>query len=111
MNNANLAFQFPVPPKSLRVRFGEYGGNLNLKLNGEIKNFENFADIDGTTLGGVQVTVVNGHAANTGILRLNGTINSLILGGQALYIDNIQWPNSIDMAFSIITERGLEPKE
>ncbi|NQV31364.1 MAG: cadherin-like domain-containing protein [Phycisphaeraceae bacterium] len=107
LENANLAFNFPVSPKILNIRFGQYGGNLNLKLNGEFRNFHRFSDINGATIGGTLVTVIQGPGP-TGILRLHGTVNSLVLGGQKLTLDALQWANTIDMAFEIMTEPGKE---
>jgi hypothetical protein len=89
VNNINLAFQFPTALSGLSLHFGEYGGNLNIDINGNFVNFANFANIDGLNIGGVQVSVTNGLGNDTGVLVLTGTIQSFSIGGQELWIDHI----------------------
>ena len=89
LNNVNLAFNFGGPIPGLDLLFGEYGGNLNLEINGDFRNFENLADIDGLVIGGVQVSVVGGLGNDMGSLTLSGDINSFSIGGQEFWIDDI----------------------
>ncbi len=42
-NNVNLSFDFPGTPAGLTLWFGEYGGNLNIRINGDFQNFADFA--------------------------------------------------------------------
>jgi hypothetical protein len=88
-NNVNLAFDFLGTITDLTVRFGEYGGNLNIEINGDFRNFANFADIHGTTIGGVGVSVVNGHGNDQGVLSFSGSIDSFAVGGQELWLDDL----------------------
>lgn len=89
INNVTLEFNFSPPANGLTLMFGEYGGNLNITINGDFKNFENFTDIDGSTIGGVGVSVPAGGFGNDmGILELTGAVDTLSLGGQELWIDN-----------------------
>lgn len=89
VNNVNLSFSFGSPRESLSLRFGEYGGNLNININGDFRNFQNFADINGATIGGVTISIVNGFGNDRGFLQLSGTINSFDIGGQELWIDHV----------------------
>lgn len=93
---------FPLPLNSLSLNFGEFGGNLNLNLNGEFRNFGNFSELNGQTIGGVAITVANGLGNDAGTLQLAGTIKSLAIGGQELWLDNIQ-TNGNDTAFETLT--------
>ena len=88
-NNVNLDFAFGGPVNGLNLRFGEFGGNLNLEINGDFRNFANFSDINGQTIGGVTVSVVNGLGNDQGTLSLSGTINGFVVGGQELWIDDV----------------------
>jgi hypothetical protein len=88
-NNVNLDFAFGGPVNGLNLRFGEFGGNLNLEINGDFRNFANFSDINGQTIGGVSVSVVNGLGNDQGTLSLSGTINGFVVGGQELWIDDV----------------------
>ncbi|MBN1125211.1 MAG: hypothetical protein JXA82_09390 [Sedimentisphaerales bacterium] len=103
VNNVNLEFQFPEVLPGLQLLFGEYGGNCNININGDHRNFANFQDIDGQVIGGVQVSVTGGAGNETGILRLYGDIHQFYIGGQEFAIDNVG-SNSIDMAFAITSE-------
>ena len=58
-------------------------------INGVTLNFDNFADVDGETIGGVEISVINGFGNDLGLLSLSGTINDFVLGGQELWIDNV----------------------
>jgi uncharacterized repeat protein (TIGR02543 family) len=88
INNVNLRFDFGSPCESLSLLYGEYGGNLNIEINGDFRNFEDFADIDGLTIGGVTV-VVDDLGDYKGRLTLSGVINSFAIGGQELCIDDV----------------------
>jgi hypothetical protein len=88
-NNVNLGFDFAAPLTGLRFRFGEYGGNLNMRVNGDFRNFNNFADIHGLTIGGAHVTVLNGAGNDTGWVRLSGPIEQFSVGGQELWLDDL----------------------
>lgn len=93
INNINVRFIFPCIIEGLILKFGEYGGNLNIKINGEFVNFEDFTEIDGMMIGGVKVSVPSGGFGNDqGELVLEGKIYSFMIGGQELLIDDICSP-------------------
>ncbi len=95
LNNINLDFDFGPVARSLTLRFGEYGGNLNIRVNGQFRNFGNFADINQATIGNAAVAVniydprSNNGSGDLGILTLSGAINQFALGGQELWIDDV----------------------
>jgi hypothetical protein len=89
VNNVNLDFDFGATAKGLRLLFGEYGGNLNLEINGDRRNFENFADIHGQSIGGVSVAVTGGLGNDHGFIKFTGDIDSFTLGGQELWVDDV----------------------
>ncbi len=88
IGNVNLDFGFAEPLTLLELRFGEYGGSLNLSVNGQLHNFGDFSDVHGSNLGGVDV-VVGMLGRDKGRLLLSGTIHSFAIGGQELWIDNV----------------------
>ena len=88
-NNVNLEFTFLETWPGLSLYFGEYGGNLNLEVNGDFMNFDDFIDIHGQAIGGAAVTVTNGYGQGCGTLLLNGSIQTFAIGGQELWIDHI----------------------
>lgn len=90
LNNVNLRFDFgPWGAEDLTVAVGEYGGNINLRVNGDHQNFQNFPDVHGTTIGGVTVSVAGGAQNQLGTLSLSGQVDSFSIGGQELWIDDV----------------------
>ncbi len=96
LNNINLAFDFGVAISGLELRFGEYGGNINIEINGTMVNFENFVDINGSVIAGVSVSATGGSGDGTGMLTLSGVINSFAIGGQELWIDDVCPPSTLE---------------
>lgn len=89
-NNVNLRFHFGEQGvNGLSIAFGEYGGNLNIQVNGEFRNFGNFANIAGATIGGTTVSVQNGTGNDKGTLKLSGKIVTFAVGGQELWVDDV----------------------
>ena len=90
--NAKMDFLGSIGAQSdLQLLFGEYGGNLNIAINGQFMNFQNFIEIHGATLGGVVVEVNSGGLGNDcGMLTFHGITENLVIGGQELWID---WVN------------------
>ena len=92
LNNINLNFDFGVALYGLALQYGESGGNLNIEVNGEFKNFDDFVDIDKTTIGGASIfTLDSGPAGESSgaLFIVTGTIESFSIGGQELWIDNL----------------------
>ncbi|MEM7028154.1 MAG: pectin acetylesterase-family hydrolase [Chloroflexota bacterium] len=77
------------PLNDLSLRFGEYNGHINLLINGTPQVFENMADIDGTMIGGVNVSVTSGLGNDAGTLVLQGSINNLAIGGADFVLDDV----------------------
>jgi hypothetical protein len=89
VNKVNLSFNFGVPLRELTLLFGEYGGNLNIQINGVFRNFFDMTELDGTTISGVAISVVNGMGNDTGLLQLTGRTSDFAIGGQELWIDDV----------------------
>ena len=88
LNNINLDFSFDINPLyGLSLMFGEHGGNVNLSINGDMKNVEDFSALNMTTIGGTTVLVAGTNTS--GAIVVIGDITSFGIGGQELWIDNI----------------------
>jgi hypothetical protein len=93
----SISVGFDQTLQAVRISFGEYGGNLNVSVNNDFRNFDDFAQINGTTIGGVQVNVPSGGLGNDrGQIEFVGTmtdqasgLGQLAVGGQELWIDDI----------------------
>ena len=86
--NANLHFQFNYPLNEITFKFGELGGNINITVNDDFRNIQDIVSLNGTMIGGVQVTITSYQQGNNwyGEMILTGTINDFIIGGQELWL-------------------------
>jgi hypothetical protein len=77
--------------KQITLKFGELGGNNNIKVNDEFQNVGDLVSLNGTTLGGAGVTVSASQQGSNwfGKLTIDGTINDFSIGGQELWIDDV----------------------
>ncbi|MFQ5859217.1 MAG: hypothetical protein ACE5LU_26755 [Anaerolineae bacterium] len=77
------------PPSGVAFGYAVNSGSLDLEINGELwSEFDNFADIHGATIGGVDV-IVTDYGDEQGSVELVGTIESLVVGGDNLVIDHM----------------------
>ncbi|MFQ5876405.1 MAG: cohesin domain-containing protein [Acidobacteriota bacterium] len=96
INNVNIDFSFSCTEgatiPNLTLKYAELGGNINMEINGDFRNFQDFINVSGLVIGGVRVTATDfGPPGNgPGILSLQGTIFSFSLGGQELWIDDVR---------------------
>jgi len=97
-NNVNLVFLDPgvlgEPVHFASFLWGEYGGNVNLEINGDLFCGEDFTLL-GPTLGGASVSVVSfgptpGGGGELGKVTVTGVIESFKVGGQEFWIDNVE---------------------
>ncbi|MBL1137790.1 MAG: hypothetical protein HND46_20960 [Chloroflexi bacterium] len=89
VNNVSIAFDFGGPVSFVSLRFGEYGGNVNIEINGDFRNEDDFAKIHNQVIGGVTVLVGNGFGNDSGMIVLVGTVNTFSIGGQEFFIDEV----------------------
>jgi hypothetical protein len=93
-SNVNLNFAFDYPLSEITLKFADFGGNSNIKVNGDFRNVGGIELLNGTTIGGVQITVNATNPSNNennwvGFITLSGGINEFVLGGQELWIDDV----------------------
>jgi hypothetical protein len=89
-NNAAVIFKFAAvsPIHNFSYYFGEYGGNINMAINGDFRNFPNYSMIDGMVIGGVTVHITSGGFGNDcGTIEFDGVINEFSISGQEHAID------------------------
>lgn len=92
-SNINLHFAPPTPYSDVRINFGVDGGNINLRINGELLNVQSVSALDGQTVGGVNVVVIfTSDSQRRGVIQLaqdTQPIASFALGGQEFRLDNV----------------------
>ena len=89
LNNVTMDFGFPYPLEGLTLRYGDYGGTVNLVTNGVLVVARSIRVLDGTSNGGVAVAVNQVPNQSLGTLTLSGAISDFTLGGQELWIDEV----------------------
>ena len=89
-NNIMLSF-YPEDTigTGLTISFGEYGGNINLSVNGVLVNTNDFVDLHNQFVGGARVIVTQIPGSDKGILNIQGVIQEFGIGGQELFIDHL----------------------
>ncbi len=88
ISNVSVKPTLPVGTTKITFNAGTYGGNMNLKVNGDFLNFNDIAAISSSTLGGVSITAT-GFQGTPGIWTLEGDITSIEVGGQEFWVDNL----------------------
>ncbi|MFV1969248.1 MAG: PEP-CTERM sorting domain-containing protein [Pirellulaceae bacterium] len=104
INNVNLDFDFGMPLSALSLKFGELGGNVNFNVNGDFFNVEDFQMMP-ASVGGVAVNVSAGNTPGT--MDLTGMINSFAIGGQELWIDDLDFTKVPEPASWLLLATGL----
>jgi len=89
--NVNLRFMFDYPVDKITLKFGELGGNNNIKVNDNFRNVQDLVSLNGNTIGGAQVTVSAVQQGNNwyGDMSIEGDIDNFVIGGQELWLDDI----------------------
>lgn len=90
VNNINVQFAFPTLDDGLVIQFAEYGGNVNIEVNGDFRNEQIFGDVV-SPIGGVAVSCAGAGCTGEGqgTLYLVGTVTSVSIGGQEFCIDDV----------------------
>lgn len=92
LNNVNADFGVGCATR-VSLHYGEYGGNVNLRINGELRNTGNFSTLNGATIGGatIAITLISAPGAHNefATLEATGTITDFAIGGQELWIDDV----------------------
>lgn len=88
-NNVNLYFDFGGLLTDLTLLYGAHGGNLNMEVNGDFANINDFSSIV-NPFGGVTVTATPIGTGGLGTLKLSGgEIELFAIGGQELWVDHV----------------------
>lgn len=109
LNNISDEIDFGEQITWLALGYGEFGGNVNLRINGECRNTDNFSDLSGELIGEVFVWAVDygDPGQSCGTLYAVGNIEEFRIGGQELWIDNIR--TCLDATAEVGEEVGAIP--
>ncbi len=92
LRTAGLGFELDEPVTQVTLRFANQGSRFNLRVNGELRVFSFFPELQGANVGGVAVSVAMAAGSETvrGELTLRGTIRSFVIGGLSLSVDDVR---------------------
>jgi len=93
-NNINIELQMPPETRHVTVRYGDWGGNVNLGINDEFRSYYSFSEIEQTDpFDHVDMRVSRlgeSRSYHSGVLEFKGdSIKTLKIGGQELILDDI----------------------
>jgi hypothetical protein len=74
---------------SLSVRYAHFTGEVNLEINGSLAALASLVDVQGKTIAGVSISVIQQPDQGIGQLGLSGPIRSFSAGGQELWLDDL----------------------
>lgn len=89
-----VRFDLPAAYTDVRLNYGEFGGNVNLRVNGVLRNVSDFHELSGQVVAGVRILVQPGpdQRRNRLVLtRETATIQDFAVGGQELFIDDVAY--------------------
>ncbi len=87
LGNVNVRFDFGVAT-DIRLQYGAFGGNQNLRVNGAMTNFGVMQSLESVTLGTANISIKRGTNGR-GELLLSGIITNFSIGGQEFGIDDV----------------------
>ncbi len=95
ISNATVTFSFPAGTNSVCFSFWDGGGQENIAVNGQPVQILNFLGLAPANIApGVTLTVSppsnpGAVPTQTGIVCLSGNIETLLIGGQEFFLDNV----------------------
>ncbi len=93
LNNINQRFIFNGDhPLTANFKYADWGGNVNLGVNGTLSNVEDFSELNGQIVNGVQIVVtrtdvVGGHYGTVALISVTSDIERFGFGGQEFFAD------------------------
>ncbi|MGH1343773.1 MAG: hypothetical protein ACRBN8_19610 [Nannocystales bacterium] len=99
LNNINLRIIPDTPAYTASYKYADFGGNMNLGVNGDLRNTNDLMTVDGTVVGGcdVEVTQTNFVGLQVGeveiICAAPEEIEMFGIGGQEFFVDDICFEN------------------
>ena len=87
LGNVNVRFDFGVAT-DIRLQYGAFGGNQNLRVNGAMTNFGSMHSLESVALGTANISIKSGTNGR-GELLLSGIITNFSIGGQEFAIDDV----------------------
>ena len=88
LNNTNLEVVLADPVAGITLKAGEYGGFVNLMVNGDLRTGNDLTDFHGLFIGGALVEVAT-PGPNLYKVRVSDGVSSFSIGGQEFFVDDV----------------------
>src|SRR5574340_121274 len=108
--NIDLEFQLGIPGNGMRLYIGVYSGGAKITVNGTPVYFKLPTDIDGTSIGGVPISVIDLGDSRWQI-NLKDVVNSFSLGGPEVWIGDICFGEKIIATGNCVDFESLSRSE
>lgn len=91
VDNITPTLNFTAGVNQVTFRFAEFGGNVNLRVNGGFVNLNDLPPLFGAVVGGANIAgwAVPVFGGYMGVMTINGNIGRFGVGGQELFIDDV----------------------
>lgn len=95
LNNINVRIIPDTPAITAGYKYADFGGNVNLGVNGDLRNVNNLIDVNGDVVGGCDVIVtefpmLGGVFGEVEILCPDPVVIDMFgVGGQEFFIDDV----------------------
>jgi hypothetical protein len=92
MSSGSVEIDFGETVAWIALNYGELGGDVNLKINGDCRHAANLNALNGAYVGGARVIVADfgPSGQSCGTLYAVGPISQFVIGGRALAIDTVR---------------------
>ncbi len=98
LNNINLSVNPTAAVGSVSFLYADFGGNVNLAINGVLRNAGDMQAFNGMVFGGATVSApapVAFFGGHYGVVTINANpgnvVNAFALGGQEFFTDSVCW--------------------
>lgn len=95
LNNINYRLIFEDPkPYAATFKYADFGGNVNLGINGTLSNVNDMSDLNGSIVNGVLITVTRtevfgGHYGTVALISIGEELERFGFGGQEFWSDDV----------------------
>lgn len=96
LNNINVRVIPDALATTAGFKYADLGGNVNLGVNGDLRNVEQMISLDGDVVGGcdiavTEVPIIGGVRGDVDITCPPETLDMFGVGGQEFYIDGVHF--------------------
>jgi len=92
LSNVEMKLGLTPTATTCVLKYGYYGGEVSLRINGSARVYGDVLALNGTTPGGASIAVsktASGTGFYAGQISMSGSISNFAIGGQELWVDEL----------------------